>query len=275
MKRITKKDIYASYGIQFDGKRILAPNGEWVKPFLKQGNSKTGKKVYTFSTLATNKDFSTIYGTVKGTCLCYCPGCYATLGCYNFPSVINCLAINTILVREYMDFVERAILAQLETLNTVDEIRIFASGDFYISDDMTVNSEYVEMWKRIIRAYPAKFFWTYTKVKQFENAFNDLPNANIVKSVINGIGFNYGTVEYLLDTFNKLQAMGKDVYICKCGFDENQHCHGCHSCSKHDFVLFLEHSTGYEATESPLYETLKSIVMSQNNENKSGNALEA
>ena len=263
----TKKQIYAKYGIQFNGKRILAPNGLWIVPFLKKGNSKTGEKVYTFSTLPTTKIYNTSFGEVKGTCPLTCRDCYATLGCYNFSSVINCLAVNTIMVRNYMDFVERAITAQLETLKTVNEIRIFASGDFYISDDMNVNREYLEMWKRIIKRFPQKFFWTYTKVQQFENGFDDLNNANIVKSVINGIGFNFGTVEYLLETFRKLQAMGKDVYICKCGFDESQHCHNCHSCSKHAFVLFLVHSNGYVATDSPLYETLKAIVMAQENEN--------
>lgn len=267
--RETKKQIFEKNGIRFNENRILTPNGIWIKPFLKQGNSKTGKKVYTFSTLPTNRTFSTAYGEVKGTCPLTCKGCYATLGCYNFPSVINCLAINTIMVRKYLKFVECSIMAQLETLKTVDEIRIFASGDFYISDDKAVNDEYVEMWRRIIKAFPNKFFWTYTKCKEYENAFDDLPNANIVKSVINGIGFNFGKVEYILSTYEKLKAMGKDVYICKCGFDKGQHCHGCHSCSKHDFVLFLEHSTGYEPTESPLYNVLKEIVMSQENESES------
>lgn len=262
----TKKQIFARYGIQFNGKRILTPDGRWIVPFLKKGNSKTGEKVFTFSTLPTTRTYKTAYGEVKGTCPVTCKDCYATLGCYCFPSVVNCLAINTIMVREYMDFVERAIMAQLETLKTVNEIRIFASGDFYISDDRAINSAYVEMWKRIIKAFPDKFFWTYTKT-EFVNAFDDLDNANIVKSVINGIGFNFGEVEYLIETFYKLKAMGKDVYICKCGFDESQHCHNCHSCSKHAFVLFLKHSTGYIATDSPLYETLKAIVMAQDDEN--------
>ena len=265
----TRKQVYARYGIEYDTKkdRILAPNGIWIKPFLKPGNIKTGKRVYTYSILPTTKTYETIYGGIKGTCPCTCKDCYATLGCYVFPSVINCLAINTIMIREYMDFVERAILAQLETMKNCNEVRIFASGDFCIFDDIARNAEFVEMWKRIIKAFPDKFFWTYTKVKAFENAFDELPNANIVKSVINGIGFNFGTVEYLLDAYYKLKNARQDVYICKCGFDENQHCHNCHSCSKHKFVLFLVHSNGYIATESDRYNELYDIVMSQENEN--------
>lgn len=276
--RETKRQVFARYGIDYIGKnggKILAPWGEYIGLPLKKGNSKTGEKVYTFSTLAGREVYHTKYGDLLGTCPLTCPGCYARLGCYNFPSVINSLAVNTILVREYLDFMERSIMAQLETLKAIDEIRIFASGDFYISDDMAVNREYVAMWKRIIKAFPNKFFWTYTKVREFENAFDDLNNANIVKSVINGIGFNFGTVEYLLTVYEKLKSAGKDVYICKCGFDDNQHCHGCHSCSKHAFVLFLEHSTKYNPLESENYETLKAIVMNQQDENKGGNALAA
>ena len=177
----TKKSIYAKYGIDYKNGKILSPMG-WINEILKKGNSKTGKDVYTLSTLPTNKIFKTKYGNVKGTCPLKCNGCYATLGCYNFPSVINSLALNTILVRNYLKFVENAILAQLETLKKIDELRIFASGDFYISDDKTVNGEYVEMWKRIIKAFPNKFFWTYTKCKEYENAFDDLPNAISLKA---------------------------------------------------------------------------------------------
>lgn len=265
--RETKKQVYARFGIQYKNGKILSPFGEWVSEILKKGNVKTGVKVYTFSTLPTNRTYHTKYGDIKGTCPCKCADCYATLGCYNFPTVINSLALNTVLVRRYLEFVECALMAQLETLKSVDEIRIFASGDFYISDDMKVNAEYVAMWKRIIKSFPQKFFWTYTKVREFENAFDELENANIVKSVINGIGFNYGEVEYILNAYYKLKKANKDVYICKCGFDENQHCHNCHSCSKHDFVLFIIHSNGYEPTTSARYAELYNIVMNQENEN--------
>ena len=254
-KRISRAEIYARRGIEYKAGKILSPLG-WIEPLLKQGNTKTGKEVYTYSTLPTNKVFEAIYGPVKGTCPCWCDACYATKGSYNFPSVINALALQTVLARQYMDFVERAILAQLETLPNVNEIRIHAAGDFF-------SDAYLEMWKRIIKRFPEKFFWSYTKVKEYENAFNDFDNANLVKSVIDGVGFNFGKVEYILDTFYKLVAAGKSVYICRCGIDQNQHCHNCHSCSKYDFVLFIEHSTGYDPKTSARYNELVNVIENQ------------
>lgn len=264
----TKRMTYARHGIEYRKGKILAPSGAWIAPFLKAGNVKTGRKVYTFSTLPTSGKYETEFGKIRGTCPVTCSGCYATKGCYNFPGVVRCLAINTIMVRQYRDFVRRAIIAQLETLPGCNEIRIFAAGDFCISADHAVNVEYVEMWRDIIRAVPGKFFWTYTKCREFENAFDDLPNANIVKSVINGIGFNFGKVEYIIAAYRKLKAAGLDVYICRCGIDPGQHCHNCHSCSKHAFVLFLEHSTGYKPETSPAYMDLVAIVNAQENENE-------
>ena len=256
-EKIDKTAIYALHGIQYDKKtdRILSPLG-WIKPLLKKGNTKTGTAVYTYSLLPTNKVFDTVYGPLKGTCPCHCPGCYATTGRYNMPSTINSLALQTKLAYDYLNFVERAIIAQLETLPRVYEIRIHAAGDFF-------SFEYLNMWKRVIKNFPHKFFWTYTKVKAFEKEFNQFDNANIVKSAIDGIGFNFGPVEYILNTYYKLKAAGMKVYICRCGIDQNQHCHDCHSCSKYDFVLFVEHSTGYNPKTSPRYDELVNVIENQ------------
>lgn len=254
-KRINRAEIYARHGIEYKAGKILSPLG-WIEPLLKQGNTKTGKEVYTYSTLPTNKVFDTIYGPVQGTCPCHCEGCYATKGNYNFPSVINALALQTVLARQYLDFVKRAIIAQLETLPEVKEIRIHAAGDFF-------SDEYFNMWCEIVALFPEKFFWTYTKVRKYESGFDKFVNANIVKSIIDGVGFNFGHVEYILATYKKLKAAGFRVYICKCGVDNNQHCHNCHSCSKYDFVLFIEHSTGYKPEESPLWSELVALAMSQ------------
>jgi len=256
-KKHSKVEIYAARGIQYDAKtdRILSPVG-WIKPLLKKGNTKTGTAVYTYSLLPTNQEFNTPYGVLKGTCPCKCIGCYATAGRYNMPSTINSLALQTYLAYNHLDFVKRAIIAQLETLPRVYEIRIHAAGDFF-SDD------YLNMWKEIIDLFPDKFFWSYTKVKEYESAFDEFNNANLVKSVINGIGFNFGKVEYILNAYYKLKAAGMRVYICRCGIDPNQHCHNCHSCSKYDFVLFIEHSTGYDPKSSPRYMELVNVIENQ------------
>lgn len=244
---MTKKEIYAKYGIEFHDGKIFY-HGQWVKELLKEGNEKVGKKVYTFSLPA---------GT-KGSCICDCKGCYAKKGRYVFPNVKKSLTLNQNIVESDINFFYRAISAQLETLKSA-EIRIHAAGDFN-----TKNSKiYAETWKKIVKENPKFLFWTYTKVEKYENLFDDLKNGNIVKSVINGVGFNYGHCGYIIDTYNKLKAMGASVYICRCGIDKNQHCQGCKHCANCQFILFIEHSTEYKAEKDPRYNELVKLINSQ------------
>lgn len=245
----SKKQTYAKHGIEYSNGKILY-HGKWVAELLKEGNSKTGKKVYTWSMLA---------GT-EGTCVCNCNGCYAMTGFYNMPSVKESLTLNTSIVNDDIEFFYHAISAQLETIGS-GEVRIHASGDF-----KTKNPEqYANTWKRIVIENPSFLFWTYTKMKQFENLFNDTPNGNIVKSVINGIGFNFGHCDYIINTYKKLKAMNASVYICRCGIDKNQHCENCKHCVTSEFVLFIEHSTEYKAEKDPMYNELKALIESQEN----------
>lgn len=260
---MTKKEIaiYEKYGIKTEGNYIISPIGP-IKPVLKDGNTKTGKKVFTFSTLPTNKTHDvTINGTkytVKGTCICSCEGCYATKGNYNYSTPKRSLAINTILANKHLPFLRNAISAQLEIIGS-GEIRINAAGDL----NTTAPDEYTKMWYDICKSFNSFLFWTYTKIKKYETLFDDLENANIVKSIIPGIGFNFGHCDYILNAYYTLLNMGAKVYICKCGFDENQHCERCKVCSQYDYVLFLEHSTGYNGKADPLYKTLYQVVMNQ------------
>jgi hypothetical protein len=102
-------------------------------------------------------------------------------------------------------------------------------------------------------------------MKQFENLFDDTPNGNIVKSVINGIGFNFGHCDYIISTYKKLKSMNASVYICRCGIDKNQHCENCKHCVTSEFVLFIEHSTEYKAEKDPMYSELKALIELQEN----------
>ncbi len=257
----TKKQVYEKHGITFKGGKLVSPIGK-VSELLKEGNTKTGKAVYTFSILPGTKDYTVeIDGkayTIKGTCACDCDGCYATTGFYKMANVIKSLAVNTLLVNEYIDFVQKAISAQLEILGR-GEIRIHAAGDFKTKEPV----KYSSMWHDIASAYRSFRFWTYTKVKQFENLFGDLKNANIVKSIIPKVGVNFGHCDYIINAYYTLLSMGCNVYICKCGIDKNQHCEKCGICATYDFVLFVEHSTEYKAEEDPLFPKLCEIVNNQ------------
>jgi hypothetical protein len=250
MARKSKAAIYAQYGIKYANGLILAPNGKWVRELLKEGNTKTGKKVLTFSLLPGK----------EGTCICNCPGCYAMTGFYLMPDVHASLERNTELVNTDLDFVRRAIMAQLEYIGQA-EVRIHAAGDFNTADP----DAYAAMWHDIAKAFPACRFWTYTKITRFETLFDDLDNANIVRSLVPEKGVNYGHCDYILELYAYLKSIGESVYICRCGIDKNQHCENCGHCSMAKYVLFIEHSTAYKAENDPLYETLKAVIDAQDN----------
>ena len=259
MLRVTKKEIYAHYGIDFDGKYIIAPDFGPILPLLKNNNRKVGKKVYTSSTLAGTKEYAlTICERgyiVTGTCVCDCKGCYAKTGCYNFPGVKISNAISTILARDYLEFYRRAIIAQIHA-DKIKYCRVHASGDFFSAD-------YINAWRSIVKACPDCIFWTYTKNPAAENAFDDLNNINIVKSCIAGIGYNYGEISHVINAYNALKNAGENAYICRCGIDENQHCENCTGCSKNKYVLFIEHSTDYVAKLDPRYDEIAALINSQ------------
>lgn len=254
MARLTRKEIAAykahNITVTVDGARIVSPIGN-IMPVLKDGNTKTGKRVKTFSVMPTNKVFDTAFGKVCGTCPFHCEKCYATKGKYNCDNVINSNAINTILARDYLEFLDSAIRAQLDTLPGVD-IRIHAAGDFF-------NKEYAEMWRGIVADYPNNNFWTYTK-SEYENTFAGLENGNIVKSLLPGIGFNFGHIDYILRAYVELVARGESPYICRCTFDKKQHCENCRGCINNKYVLFVEHSTEYKAEKDPLFSVACAIV---------------
>ena len=257
----SKKDIYAAFGIEYNAEtgKILAPRFGWISPLLIDGNTKLGKGVWTFSTLAGNFPYTVIIDgkpeQVYGTCACNCTGCYAQTGNYRWNNVIFANAVKTILSREYSDFVRRAITAQIKA-DKIKLCRIHASGDFF-------NREYINVWRAIVAACPDCLFWTYTKNADAENAFDDLQNINIVRSIIPGYGFNFGHCDYILRVYRELKALGKRVYICRCGIDKNQHCTNCRGCAENEIVLFVEHSTKYNAEKDPYFAELKAVIENQ------------
>lgn len=262
MARVTKKDIYNQYGIEYKAGKINAPLFGWIEPLLCDGNEKLGKGVFTWSMLPANKTFNVKFASndcmeIKGTCPCNCTGCYAQTGRYNYGTVLQSNARKTAIARMYPDFIQRAIIAQIKADN-VKMCRIHAAGDFF-------SDEYIQVWKNIAIACPDCIFWTYTKYGPAENAFNDVSNVNVVKSIIPCVGFNFGHCDYIADAYKKLIASGESVYICRCGIDKNQHCNNCKGCSTHKYVLFIEHSTGYNAETDPAFDAVKELVDAQAN----------
>ena len=70
--------------------------------------------------------------------------------------------------------------------------------------------------------------------------------------------------EYEIATWQKrTNPQNKNVHICKCGFDDKEHCNNCDGCRINEFVLFVEHSTSYKATEDASFNKLAMIVNNQ------------
>lgn len=253
---MNKKAIYESYGIKYENGKIYNPMFGWISPMLINGNAKLGKGVWTFSTLPSNKPFEIdVNGekmVIQGTCVCDCKGCYAQTGFYKMPSTLKALAIRTAIARLDLRWLVIAIIAQIHA-DDIKLVRIHASGDFF-------SLEYINAWREIVKACGTCVFWTYTKNASAENAFTDIANINIVKSLIDGIGMNYGHCDYIMNAFEQLKQAGKKVHICKCGFDKNQHCVNCKGCSENEYVLFVEHSTSYKAENDSNYSKLAKMV---------------
>lgn len=139
---MTKREAYAANGIEYKAGKILY-NGKWIPELLKEGNSKTGKAVYTWSMLPGK----------AGTCVCDCTGCYAKTGFYQMRNVRDALQLNTDIVNNDIEFFYNAVSAQLEAVGS-GEVRIHAAGDFATDNPV----QYAETWKRIAIENPSFLF---------------------------------------------------------------------------------------------------------------------
>jgi len=247
-KRVTKADFFRAYGVELKKDHIQAPWGEWVPLPLTWG-SKT--LCFGFSTLAGTKTWEAVFNgdsiRISGTCKCQCEHCYGCSGRYVMPSVIKSNTWRTVAARVYQEWLEKTIVAQInwgKNGHPLKCVRVHITGDFF-------SPEYIALWRRIISACPDTEFWTYTKNPDAENAFDDIDNMNVVKSIIPGYGFNFGRAGYVINLYKELTAAGIPTHICRCGIDKNQHCDSCGACRKLGRVLFLEHGSDYKPKKDP------------------------
>lgn len=259
MKSTLKKAL-ENAGYKAFGDLVMVAGDLYPLPLVK-GNSKLGPKVWHASTLPTNKEITATLKdgrtvTCKGTCPLTCKGCYGTTGNYNFNSVKYSLIMRTELLRDHPADYFLIVRAQLDCEN-IEKVRIHATGDFIPGEALG--------WYEVMKDYPHIKAWTYTKVENDPDiaTLDGLPNCNVVKSIIKGCGFNFGHVAYIANVFYMLKRLGKSVFICRCGIDENQHCSSCDGCSDHEYVLFIEHSTGYNARADYGYNKVVELIENQ------------
>ena len=258
MKKELKK-LIESKGLKTYGDLVMIDGELFPLPLVK-GNSKIGANVWHASTLPTNKEIKIKVGdeyiTYKGTCPMTCEGCYACKGNYKYNAIKYVLMMRTRLLREHMDIYFYLVWAQIQ-VESIKLLRVHASGDFVPNEP--------KGWKKIFESFPNLKGWTYTKfeIKDDIKELNEVKNFNIVDSIIKGCGFNFGHIDYILNVYEKLKNDGKQVYICRCGIDKNQHCETCGGCANNENVLFIEHSTEYKALKDPLFPTIKELIESQ------------
>ena len=278
-KRLSKKDIFAKYGVELvDSKHIRTPLGN-VIPLLMpvDSNSKVGDAA-TFSqwhgceTIEKKELGEKARGVlelagideIKGSCPCHCKDCYCDKFRYTWDSNKASAIMKLILVRNFPEWVEGALIAQIES-DGITQVRIHAQGDF----DSERNCD---IWAKVVNACPDCTFWTYTKNAYALAKFAGMRNLKVVPSVT-PYGINFGTCAELLEMYHALVDMGYRVHICACGTDMEKHCSDCKTGCKAigetcDFVLFIKHSTrDYKAGEKDKkeYNAICDIIRNQNN----------
>lgn len=259
MKAATKHAIEAM-GLKVYGSLVMIDETLYPLPLV-QGNTKLGETVWHSSTLPTSqvitaKDSRGNVITEKGTCPMTCKGCYGTKGNYQFNSSKYAIMMRTKLLRKYPEIYFDLVRIQLEN-EEILKLRIHAVGDFIPGE--------AKGFYNVLKDLPAIATWSYTKVEDDADIelLDSLPNVNIVSSIIPGCGFNFGHVAYIANMFYRLKRLGESVYICRCGIDPEQHCSNCDGCSKHKYVLFVEHSTKYNAKTDYGYDKLVKLIESQ------------
>lgn len=130
------------------------------------------------------------------------------------------------------ELLKELIILQLSN-SKENVIRLHSSGDFF-------SQEYIEFWCEIIKLFPLKKFYAYTKVKGILNFhyIECLNNFNLIESYVHG-NLNYGNIEYCHSLNNQY-----NTFICpatkesdikfRCGLN-------CTYCVTKKNVCFVEH----------------------------------
>jgi hypothetical protein len=171
-----------------------------------------------------------------GSCKSTCSKCYAIKAEVQYSNCRLFRAVNLELAKNHLVELETILIDQLSRAKT-KMVRIHSAGDFF-------SQKYVDMWSRIVKAFPDMKFYAYTKN---ENDFDfsgikKNQNFNLLNSFAEIDGekvLNYGDkehVEKLVDSGYFLcpatvKEKTKDI---KCGLN-------CKYCMSNDKVCFNIH----------------------------------
>lgn len=156
--------------------------------------------------------------------------CYARKAYKQYPNVKISWNYNLELAKNDPEKLFNSIVNQLKSTKK-DIIRIHSSGDFFSQD-------YIDLWEKIIKSFPDKRFYVYTKVNKLLDFSNirKLNNFNLIKSFIDG-HLNYGSIDYC----NKL-VKNHGAFLCPATKGKGIRCgQDCNYCINNSRPVFIEH----------------------------------
>lgn len=196
-------------------------NKEKTMKVLQAGNKKLSRDIL-------------IFNLPPGKSCLNCKECYKT--CYarkayrQYPNVKISWNYNLELAKNDPDKLFNSIVNQLKSTKK-DIIRIHSSGDFF-------SQGYIDLWEKIIKNFPNKKFYVYTKVNKLLDFSNirKLNNFNLIKSFIDG-HLNYGSIDYC----NKL-VKNHGAFLCPATKGKGIRCgQDCNYCINNSRPVFIEH----------------------------------
>lgn len=183
-----------------------------------------------------------IYSNTAITCLpthvcrIQCAGCYAKRPEIRFPK--TCLParekhLQAAKKETFAADMISQITADISSKKIVklEYFRPHESGDFF-------SQEYVNSWVTIAKTFPAIQFYTYTKTNFDFAELEALPNFNLIRSITEDGGFNFGNSERI----KQLETAGYKVCPCNKDWLKTNKCmRDCKQCAEYSKVCFPIH----------------------------------
>ena len=197
--------------------------------FLKNSNSKLGRKIYAFDlpAVVSCPDSSICVNT-----------CYANKNTFLFKSTKQSNTFNYAIALNDLKYLQKELIKEIEK-KKIKAIRIHSSGDFF-------SKEYFLMWCNIANQFKDINIFTYSKTPQIENL--EIPsNLNIIKSII-----RYNNENYLnYGTYEDMKKLSKNIKGLLCPITKGQHlnndklksltCSICKYCITKQKPVFVQH----------------------------------
>ena len=200
--------------------------------FLKNTNSKLGRKIYAF-------DLPAVVSCPDSS-ECF-KDCYANKGTFLWKSAKQSNTFNFAIALNDIKYLQAELIKEIEKKN-IKFIRIHSSGDFY-------SKEYFLMWCNIAKHFKNLKIFTYSKAPQIDRKL--IPsNLNIINSFIEIEGkryLNFGSYQAMKKLAKKSKGLlcpitkGKELNLPKLSPKNGFTCSTCKYCITKQKPTFIQH----------------------------------